>query len=154
MTEPLTTKTRLIGKILIDWCDEKCHANGNIHFERKLCDGMQNIRFTSDNINAVFPQNRYEDGYIICYELLNTSTEKLLNVVLDKTHIGKRLSKTTDKLLSAIGISDTDDTIIRLKSWNISKESENISQIPGVLDQLFEYEASSFRVGLRVFLSD
>ena len=78
MTEPLTTKTRLIGKILIDWCDEKSQKNGNIHFERKLCDGMQNIRFTSDNINAVFPQNRYEDGYIICYELLNTSAETLM----------------------------------------------------------------------------
>ena len=154
MTEPLTTKTRLIGKILIDWCDEKSHANGNIHFERKLCDGMQNIRFTSDNINAVFPQNRYEDGYIICYELLNTSAETLLTVVLDKKHIGKRLTKTADKLLNAVGVSDNDEPVIRLKSWNIAEESENISQIPGVLDQLFEYELSYFETELKAWLSD
>lgn len=154
MTEPLTTKTRLVGKILIDWCEEKCQKNVNLHFERKLCDGMQNIRFTSDTINAIFPQNRYEDGYIICYELINTSAEALLTVVLDKKHIGKRLIKTADKLLRAIGIFDTDDPIIRLKSRNIAEETENISQILGVLDRLFAYELSYFETELKAWLSD
>ena len=154
MTEPLTTKTRLIGKILIDWCEEKSQINNNIHFERRLSDGMQNIRFTSDNINAVFPQNRYEDGYIICYELINTRAETLLTVALYKKHIGKRQIKTADMLLRAINISDTDDSVIRLKSWDIAEESENISQITGVLNQLFDYELSYFETELNAWLSD
>ena len=40
MTEPLTTRTRIIGKMLIDWCMEKDSQNELIHFEKSLCDGM------------------------------------------------------------------------------------------------------------------
>ncbi len=154
MTEPLTTKTRLIGKMMIDWCLHIEQENTCFHFDRKLCDGMQNIRFTSDTLNAVFPQNIYDDGYVLCYELFNTSEQTLLTVKIDKKHIGKRLFKLLDKLLSAVGIFDTTDNNIILKCWNISDETENISQITGVLNQLFNYELSYFETELKAWLTD
>lgn len=154
MTEPLTTKTRLIGKILIDWCTALAERCPQIHFDRKLCDGMQNIRFTSDYVNAVFPQNKYEDGYVLCYELVNTSAQTLLTLKLDQTHVGKRLLKIRDALLSSIGMSDTTETIITLKCWNISDGIDNISQISEVLNQLFDYELSYFETELKAWLSD
>ena len=58
MTDPLTTRTRIIGKMLIDWCMEKDSQNELIHFEKSLCDGMQNIRFTSDNMKTVFERTK------------------------------------------------------------------------------------------------
>ena len=154
MTEPLTTKTRLIGKILLDWCTTTAQQNEYICFDKALCDGMQNIRFTSDNINAVFPQNKFDDGYILCYEINNTSKETLLTVKIDKRHIGKRQTTTFDKLLYSVRATDTDDEIIILKCWNISDEIENISQITEVLNQLFDYEISYFETELKAWLSD
>ena len=97
MTEPLTTRTRIIGKMLIDWCMEKDSQNEFIHFEKSLCDGMQNIRFTSDNTNAVFAQNKYEDGYVLCYELCNTSKNTLLTVKIYTKHISRRQEKLLEK---------------------------------------------------------
>ncbi|GEM_PF-4071083 len=93
MTEPLTTKTHLIGKILLDWCVQMEQEHAHIHFDSRLCDGLQNIRFTSDNLDTVFTQNRYDDGYILCYKLCNTSEHILLNVEIDRKHIGKRMTK-------------------------------------------------------------
>ena len=49
LTEPRTTRTRVAGKMLIDWCVNTEKKNSHIHFDQKLCDGIQNIRFTSDN---------------------------------------------------------------------------------------------------------
>ncbi|MBO5163122.1 MAG: HNH endonuclease [Ruminococcus sp.] len=59
-----------------------------------------------------------------------------------------------DKLLSAVGISETFDSSITLKCWNISDEIENISQITGVLNQLFDYELSYFETELKAWLAD
>lgn len=154
MTEPLTTKTRLIGKMLIDWCLQTEQENAYIHFDHKLCDGLQNIRFTSDNLNAVFPQNRYDDGYVLCYELCNTSEHTLLTVKIYRKHIGKRLIKLLDKLLFAVGIPETTDSSITLKCWNISDEIENISQITDILNQLFDYELSYFETEMKAWLVD
>lgn len=154
MTEQLTTKTRLIGKMLIDWCSQKEQEHSYIHFDCTLCDGLQNIRFTSDNLDAAFPQNRYDDGYILCYELRNTSEQTLLTVTIDRKHIGKRVTKLLDKLLSAVGVSGTDDSSITLKCWNISEEIENISQITEVLNQLFDYELSYFETEMKAWLAD
>ncbi len=154
MTEPLTTKTRIVGKMLIDWCSQIEQDNSNVHFDRKLCDGLQNIRFTSDNINSVFPQNQYDDGYILCYELLNTTKHTILSVKIDKAHIGKRLTKKYERLLKSMGAADTAENSITLRTWNISDEIENISQIPGVLSQLFDYELSYFETELHAWLND
>ena len=154
MTEPLTTKTRLIGKIMADWCAMLSEGHEHIHFDRKLCDGMQNIRFTSDTVNAVFPQNIYSDGYILCYELVNTMAETLLTVKLDQTHIGKRFLKTKDALLSSIGTADAAEAVLMLKCWNISDEADTIAQIPEVLNQLFDYELSYFETELHAWLAD
>ena len=154
MTEPLTTKTRIIGKTLIDWCSQIEHDNSNIHFDRKLCDGLQNIRFTSDIVNSVFPQNQYDDGYILCYELLNTTKDTLLSVKIDKAHIGKRLTKRYERLLHSMGVVDSVENSITLRMWNISDEIENISQITGVLSQLFDYELSYFETELHAWIND
>ena len=154
MTEPLTTKTRLIGNLLTDWCLQIAQEHPQFHFDRKLCDGLQNIRFTSDAVNAVFPQNVYEDGYLLCYELRNTSAETLLTVTIDRKHIGKRLQKTLMQLLEAVGIQVESDSPITIRCWNLSDEAENISQITGVLQQLFDYELSYFETELNAWLAD
>lgn len=154
MTEPLTTKTRLVGKILMDWCEKIDRQKEYIHFDRTMCDGLQNIRFISDTINAVFPRNRYDNGYVLFYELYNTSEHTLLTVKIDKMHIGKSTMKTFDKLVSAVGASNATDNVIMLKCWNILEEIRNISQIPEVLQQLFDYELSYFETELNAWLSD
>lgn len=154
MTEPLTTKTRLIGKMLIEWCSQKEQEHSYIHFDRTLCDGLQNIRFTSDNINAAFPQNRYDDGYILCYELRNTSEQTLLTVTIDRKHVGKRVTKLLDKLLTAVGVSATAANSIMLKCWNISDKIDNISQITEILNKLFDYELSYFETEIKAWLAD
>lgn len=154
MTEPLTTKTRLIGKMMIDWCELIAQNHSWIYFDKKMCDGLQNIRFTSDHLNAVFPQNRFDDGYILYYELCNTTAQTLLTVKIDKKHIGKRLRKTLEMLLSAVAVSDTDGETILLKCWDLSEEIENISQIQDVLNQLFDYELSYFETELKAWLTD
>ena len=154
MTEPLTTRTRIIGKMLIDWCMEKDRQNELIHFEKSLCDGMQNIRFTSDNMNAVFARNKYEDGYALCYELCNTSENTLLTVKIYTKHVGRRQEKLLEKLLSAAGADERNGEEIVLKCWNISEETENISQVTEVLNQLFDYELSYFETELKMWLDD
>lgn len=154
MTEPLTTRTRIIGKMLIDWCMEKDSQNEFIHFEKSLCDGMQNIRFTSDNTNAVFAQNKYEDGYVLCYELCNTSKNTLLTVKIYTKHISRRQEKLLEKLLSAAGVDKRHGEEIILRCWNISEETENISQITEILNQLFDYELPYFETGLKMWLDD
>ena len=140
--------------MLIDWCLQISQEKANIYFDRKLCDGMQNIRFTSDNINAVFSQNQYDDGYILYYELLNTTDNTLLSVKLDKTHIIKRLKTKYDKLLQSVGITDTADKVITIREWNISEEIESTSQITEVLNQLFDYELSYFETELHAWLKN
>ena len=154
MTEPLTTKTRLIGKMLIDWSETAALNNPHIHFDRKLCDGMQNIRFTSDTVNAVFPNNKYDDGYILCYEFTNTSHNTMLSVLADRCHINKRSLRTFEYLIHSSGAQNTYGDKITIREWNISDEADNISQIPAVLDQLFDYELSYFETELKAWLVD
>ncbi|WP_462335037.1 HNH endonuclease [Ruminococcus callidus] len=132
----------------------KDSQNELIHFEKSLCDGMQNIRFTSDNMNAVFARNKYEDGYVLCYELCNTSENTLLTVKIYTEYVGRRQEKLLEKLLSAAGADERNGKEIVLKRWNISEETENISQITEVLNQLFDYELSYFETELKMWLDD
>lgn len=154
MTEVLTTKGRLIGKILIDWSENKATENKNIHFKRSLCSGLQNIRFTSDHLNEVFAQNERDDGYIICYEIENLHEKVSISLVLDKSRLGKRMKKTYEQLLAAMDLSDNGELHIKLKRWDISSEASNISQIEGVLDQVYDYEISYFETELKAWLAD
>ncbi|MBE6844443.1 MAG: hypothetical protein E7508_01835 [Ruminococcus sp.] len=154
MTEVLTTKGRLIGKILIDWSANKATENENIHFKQSLCKGMQNIRFTSDNLNEIFEKNEHEDGYIICYEIENLHEKVTVTLTLDKRHIGKRMQKTCNQLLNALNLNDNGDEQIKLKLWDISEETANISQIEEVLNQVYDYEISYFETELKKWLTD
>lgn len=154
MTEVLTTKGRLIGKILIDWSENKAAENENIHFKRSLCSGLQNIRFTSDNLNEIFAQNERDNGYIICYEIENLHEKVSISLVLDKSRLGKRMQKTYEQLLAAMDLSDNGELHIKLKQWGISSEASNISQIEGVLDQVYDYEISYFETELKAWLTD
>ena len=154
MTEPLSTKGRLIGKILIDWCMQKQNEHPDIHFKKSLCSGLQNIRFTSELIQSVFPHNESEDGYILCYEIQNLRENVSISVTLNPSHLGKRLHKLCSQLMDSLHISDSQDHIIRLKTWNVSDEAENLSQIQTVLDQIFDYELSYFETELKAWLTD
>lgn len=154
MTEVLTTKGRLIGKILIDWSENKAAENENINFKRPLCSGLQNIRFTSDNLNEIFAQNERDNGYIICYEIENLHEKVSISLVLDKSRLGKRMQKTYEQLLAAMDLSDNGELHIKLKQWDISSEASNISQIKGVLDQVYDYEISYFETELKAWLTD
>ena len=154
MTEVLTTKGRLIGKILIDWSENKAEENENINFKRPLCSGLQNIRFTSNNLNEIFTQNERDNGYIICYEIENLHEKVSISLVLDKSRLGKRMQKTYEQLLAAMDLSDNGELHIKLKQWDISSEASNISQIEGVLDQVYDYEISYFETELKAWLTD
>jgi len=154
MTEVLTTKGRLIGKILIDWSANKATENENIHFKQSLCKGMQNIRFTSDNLNEIFEKNEHEDGYIICYEIENLHEKVTVSLILDKSSMGKRMMKTYNQLLNALNLNDNGEDQIKLKLWDISEETANISQIEEVLNQVYDYEISYFETELKKWLTD
>ena len=154
MTEVLTTKGRLIGKILIDWCVNKAAENENIHFKQSLCKGMQNIRFTSDNLNRIFEKNEHEKGYIICYEIENLHEKLTVSLILDKSCMGKRMQKTYNQLLNALNLNDNVEEQIKLKLWDISEETSDISQIEEVLNQIYDYEISYFETELKEWLTD
>jgi len=154
MTEVLNTKGRLIGKILIDWSVNKAAENQNIHFKQSLCKGMQNIRFTSDNLNRIFEKNEHEKGYIICYEIENLHEKVTVSLILDKSSMGKRMMKTYNQLLNALNLNDNGEDQIKLKLWDISEETSDISQIEEVLNQIYDYEISYFETELKEWLTD
>lgn len=154
MTETFDTKGRLIGKILVDWCSRKQEENSNMHFKKSLCSGSQNIRFTSDNINSVFPQNEYEDGYILCYEIQNRNEGIFVTVAMNKLHVGKRLQKRCAQLLRSMNLADCENEKMQLKTWNVSDKTASISQMQDSLNQIYDYEISYFETELKAWLSD
>lgn len=154
MTEVLTTKGRLIGKILIDWSEKKATENENIHFKKSLCSGLQNIRFTSDNLNKIFGQNEHDDGYIICYEIENLHENVNISLILNKIRLGKRMQKRYEQLLSALDLNNNEEKQVKLKQWDISSESSNISQLEEVLNQVYDYEISYFETELKAWLTN
>ena len=80
MTELLTTKTRLSGKMMLDWCERIDREYSQIHFDRAMCDGLQNIRFTSDAVDAVFPRNRYHDGNVLFCSMSSATQAKMFSL--------------------------------------------------------------------------
>ena len=154
MTEPLNTKARLTGKMILDWCKQKLSENEEFYFKESLCSGLQIIRFTSNSLDNVFLQNESETGYILCYEIYNLNDSISIAVTADKSRIGKRMMKTYNELLTAMNISDNDTDKIQFRKWSISDEITNISQVGDILDQIYDYEISYFETELKAWLSD
>ena len=154
MTEPLNTKARLSGKMIIDWCKQKQSANKDIHFKESLCSGLRIIRFTSSALGCIFPKNETVSGYIICYEILNSNDSISISVAADKSGIVKRMNKTYDALLKAMSISDNTEDKILLRTWSVSDEINTISQIQDVLDRIYNFEISYFETELNAWLLD
>lgn len=154
MTELLSTKAKISGKMIIDWCKQKQSENEELHFRESLCSGLQIIRFTSEIINSVFSNNEDNTGYIMCYEIHNLNDGIKISVVADKSRLGKRLMKKYNALLEAMNISDDCEYKATLRTWDISDEISNLSQIQDILEQIYDYEISYFETELKAWLSD
>lgn len=155
MSGLLNTKDKLIGQVLIEWCLQKQEENAHIHFKKSLCSGVQKIRFTSDNINAVFPKNEQKSGYTLCYEILNVNENLFITVTLDKRYVvGKQIQKQYEQLITSMDVAVAEGDLITLAAWSVFYEADNLSQIQSGLDRIFDSEISFFEKNLYAWLKD
>lgn len=152
--QPLNIKGRLIGKVIVDWCNNLSKENSEVFFKESMCSGLTSIRFVTRTLNGVFTNNETENGYALCYEILNQNDDVSLSVKLDRQCAGKSKAKICSQLAKSAGIQDNDDNVQRLAFWSVTDEAKDESQISIVLDQLFEYEITYFEEQLKQWLED
>lgn len=150
----LNIKGKLIGKIIIDWCNKIKKENKDVSFKESMCSGYQKIRFVTKTLNSVLQKNECEQGYILCYEIVNQDNNLVFTVKLERLAKGNRAFAICEKLAKAAGVSYDGEQSVSLASWNVSDEAKQDLQISGVLDQLFEYEVSYFEQQLGEWIVD